>query len=346
MARLLESKVEFPYRRSLGPVVGAYVAALGQRRLTGVRAGGRVLVPPLEYDPETGEASDPTPVDVGPAGTVRTWTWVPEPTRAHPFDHPFAFALIQLDGADTALFHAVDAGDPAAMTTGLRVVPRWRDTPRGHLDDLVCFVPGGSAEPPEAAAPAEAAEPEPASEQEPAPALEPVSVVEIPSSLRYVERLAPAGSRYADSLLAGVLMGQRCTRCGLVYVPPRDFCPIDAVPLGPDDDVVLPDRGVVTNFTIVTPVPYPGQRETEPFARVSVLLDEADALLGLQAVVDVDNADVRVGMRVAAAWLPPEERDTSALTNRGWGAVDGVIEGWRPTGEPDVAVADAIERVF
>ena len=51
-------KLEFPYRRSVGPVIGAFLAGLRDRQVVGVRtAGGRVLVPPFEYDPETGEAA-------------------------------------------------------------------------------------------------------------------------------------------------------------------------------------------------------------------------------------------------------------------------------------------------
>lgn len=344
MARLIESRVEFPYTRSLGPLIGRYAAALGQRRLTGSRAGVRVLVPPLEYDPDTGEDADPDLVEVGPAGTVRSWTWVATPTRAHRIDHAFAFALIQLDGADTSMVHAVDAGDPALMSTGMRVVPRWRDEPRGHLDDLVCFVPADGDEPASAASPA--ASPAASASGTALADLEPVGVVEIPSSLRYTEVVSAATERYGAALVGGTILGQRCTQCGLVYVPPRDFCPIDAIRLDASNDVALPDRGVVTNFTIVTPVAYPGQKETEPFVRMSVLLDNADALLGLQALVGAPNDVVRIGLRVRADWLPPAERDLDLLSNRGWGAVDVAIRGWRPTGEPDLPAEDYIERVF
>ena len=49
-------KLEFPYRRSVGPVIGAFLTGLRDRRVVGVRtAGGHVLVPPFEYDPDTGE---------------------------------------------------------------------------------------------------------------------------------------------------------------------------------------------------------------------------------------------------------------------------------------------------
>jgi uncharacterized OB-fold protein len=58
---------------------------------------------------------------------------------------PFAWALIQLDGADTSLVHAVDAGDEAAMSTGMRVKVRWADEREGSINDIACFEPEGDA---------------------------------------------------------------------------------------------------------------------------------------------------------------------------------------------------------
>ena len=133
--------MELPYRRSLGPVVGAFLTALRDGRIVGSRtSGGRVLVPPLEYDPDTGEAVDEL-VDVADVGTVRNWAWVTEPLRKHPLDRPFAWAMVQLDGADTAILHALDAGSPDQVTTGMRVQARWRAEREGHITDIECFEP-------------------------------------------------------------------------------------------------------------------------------------------------------------------------------------------------------------
>ncbi len=140
-----EHLLAYDYRRSVGPVLGRFFTQLRERRIVGTRtAGGRVLVPPLEYDPETGESVDEF-VDVGPGGTVKTWAWVQRPREKHPLDRPFAWALIQLDGADSALLHAVDAGSEADMSTGMRVTPRWRAVTRGEIHDIECFVPEGDA---------------------------------------------------------------------------------------------------------------------------------------------------------------------------------------------------------
>jgi uncharacterized OB-fold protein len=134
--------LEFPYRRSLGAVVGEFMTALASHRILGARtASGQVLVPPLEYDPYTGEAVSADLVEVGPGGVVKSWTWVATPSPRHPLAHPFAFALIELDGASTCLVHAVDAGDMGAMATGMRVTPRWAAEPVGVVTDIEAFVP-------------------------------------------------------------------------------------------------------------------------------------------------------------------------------------------------------------
>lgn len=133
--------IEYPFSRTTGPVVGAFFTGLREGVLVGIKAGdGSVIVPPVEYDPATGEDMTEL-VEVGPAGTVTTWAWVPHPHDKHPLDHPFAWALIRLDGADTALLHAVDAGSPDAVETGMRVVPRWRDERVGEIGDIAAFVP-------------------------------------------------------------------------------------------------------------------------------------------------------------------------------------------------------------
>jgi len=143
--RLTKTHVlEYPYKRSVGPVLGRFFTGLRARRIEGVRApDGAVIVPPLEYDFATGAATGDF-VPVGPGGVVTTWAWVMAPRPKHPLDRPFAWALIRLDGADTAMLHAVDAGTPERMRTEMRVVPRWRDERVGHIRDIVCFEPEGA----------------------------------------------------------------------------------------------------------------------------------------------------------------------------------------------------------
>jgi uncharacterized OB-fold protein len=135
-------KLEFPYKRSVGPVIGGFLAGLKAQRLLGARTtSGRVLVPPLEYDPENGESTEAELVEVGPGGVVKGFTWNANPTPKQPLDRPFAWALVELDGADTAILHALAVDSPEAASIGMRVKSRWRDERSGHVTDLECFEP-------------------------------------------------------------------------------------------------------------------------------------------------------------------------------------------------------------
>jgi len=137
--------LEYPYSRSVGPVIGAFLTGLRDGKLTGVRgSGGSVIVPPTEYDPATGDDTGEA-VDVGPGGVVESWAWVSDPLPKHPLDRPFAWALIRLDGADTAMLHVVDAGGPGRIATGDRVTVRFRPAAEriGAMADIEAFVPEG-----------------------------------------------------------------------------------------------------------------------------------------------------------------------------------------------------------
>ncbi|NUR38875.1 MAG: DNA-binding protein, partial [Streptomyces sp.] len=133
--------VEFPFTRSLGPVQSAFLTGLRERVVLGVRTGDdRTLVPPVEYDPVTAEEIRDL-VEVAPTGTVTTWAWNHEPRRGQPLDTPFAWVLVRLDGADTALLHALDAPSPDAVHTGMRVRVRWAEDRVGAITDIACFEP-------------------------------------------------------------------------------------------------------------------------------------------------------------------------------------------------------------
>jgi uncharacterized OB-fold protein len=132
--------MEFGYTRSTGPVIGAFLTGLRDRKVLGARdSQGRVVVPPPEYDAFDASAVDAAAlIEVGQEGTVTTWSWNPVPREGNPFDRPFAWALVQLDGADTAILHALDAPRDA-ITTGMRVRIRWADETVGYINDIACF---------------------------------------------------------------------------------------------------------------------------------------------------------------------------------------------------------------
>lgn len=293
----------FDYTRSVGPTIGAFLTGLRRKQIRGGRTSdGRVHVPPPEFDSATMEPVSDF-VDVASTGTVVSWSWVPTPYDGQPLDRPFAFALVRLDGADTALLHAVDAGSPDRMSTGMRVRARWAEERVGDIHDVVCFEPGV----------------EPAEDSQAAG--DPVEMITTPVRLEYTHSASAEESYYLRGLKEGRILGGRTDSAGKVYVPPRGADPTDGRPT--TEQVELPDRGIVTTFCIVN-VPFLGQRIKPPYIAAYVLLDGADIAF-LHLILECDPADVRMGMRVEAKWKPQQDWDYT-LEN---------IEYFRPTGEPD-----------
>lgn len=134
--------LEFSYKHSTGEVVGRFLAGLKtQKKIWGRRhAGQGVVVPPFEYS-EVDASGDGEWVQVADVGVVTAVAVVTTPIeRLHPFDTPFAFVLIRLDGADTALAHVVK-DDLDALRVGSRVQAVWApdDERRGSIRDIACF---------------------------------------------------------------------------------------------------------------------------------------------------------------------------------------------------------------
>lgn len=132
---------EYPFTRTTGPVIGAFMTGLREGIVCGIRrSDGTVMVPPAEYDPVTAEALTEI-VEVGQEGTVVSWTWLDEPRPQSPWDAPHGLALVQLDGADTPLLHGVLVDSADAISTGMRVRIRWRAEREGHIHDIEGFEP-------------------------------------------------------------------------------------------------------------------------------------------------------------------------------------------------------------
>jgi uncharacterized OB-fold protein len=136
--------MEFPYKHSTGETIGRFLAGLKeQKRIWGQRVSGQgVVVPPVGYS-ETDASPGGAWVEVQPTGTV---TAVARVHRAiahlHPVPAPFAFVLVKLDGADTALAHVVTE-NLDRLRVGTRVEAVWKpdDQRVGSIRDIAAFRP-------------------------------------------------------------------------------------------------------------------------------------------------------------------------------------------------------------
>ncbi|MHC0431783.1 Zn-ribbon domain-containing OB-fold protein [Streptomyces sp. O3] len=302
--------VEFPFTRSLGPVQSAFLTGLRERTVLGVRTSdGRVLVPPVEYDPVTADEIRDL-VEVDATGTVTTWAWNPAPRPGQPLDTPFAWVLVRLDGADTALLHALDAPDAGAVHTGLRVRVRWAAERTGAITDIACFEP---CENPDGGGRPRAHDGDFA---------DPVTGIVAPARLDYTYTPGRAQSAYLDALAAHKTVGERCPSCRKVYVPPRGACPTCGV--ATDERVEVGPRGTLTTYCVVNiKAAHTANLDIEvPYVYGHIALDGADlALHGRIGGIPYDQ--VRMGLRVEPVWTDSPTGDSRYPDH------------YRPTGEPD-----------
>ncbi|MEU8586084.1 OB-fold domain-containing protein [Streptomyces sp. NPDC048664] len=293
--------VEFPFTRSLGPVQSAFLTGLRERVVLGVRTGdGRTLVPPVEYDPVTAEEiRDLT--EVAPTGTVTTWAWNHTPRRGQPLDTPFAWVLVRLDGADTALLHALDAPGPDAVHTGMRVRIRWAAERAGAITDIACFEPydGEGAEP---GAHDGAFD-------------DPVTQIVAQARLDYTYAPGRAQSAYIAALSQRRIVGERCPSCRKVYVPPRGACPTCGV--ATEEQVEVGPGGTVTTYCIVN-IKARNLDIDVPYVYAHIALDGADLALHAR-IGGIPYDQVRMGLRVEPVWTEHGRHP----------------DHYRPTGEPD-----------
>jgi uncharacterized OB-fold protein len=135
--------MEFPYKHSTGETVGRFLAGLKeQKKIWGQRVSGQgVVVPPTGYSEADASAGGEW-VEVKDTGVVTACAIVRDPVDGlHPFSTPFAFVLVRLDGADTALAHVVKDDDLARLRVGSRVAAVWAaDGARiGSIRDIAYF---------------------------------------------------------------------------------------------------------------------------------------------------------------------------------------------------------------
>ncbi|MFJ9943183.1 Zn-ribbon domain-containing OB-fold protein [Streptomyces erythrochromogenes] len=295
--------VEFPFTRSLGPVQSAFLTGLREGVILGVKTSdGRVVVPPVEYDPVSSEEIRDL-VEVAATGTVTTWAWNDRPRPNQPLGTPFAWALVKLDGADTALLHALDASGPDAVRTGMRVRVRWAAERTGAITDIACFEPDDGAPDTPAPAPHDGV------------FEDAVTGIVAEARLDYVYSPGRAQTAYINALSERRTVGERCPSCHKVYVPPRGACPTCGV--ATTDQVEVGPAGTVTTFCIVN-IKAKNLDIEVPYVYAHIALDGAGlALHGRIGGIPYDQ--VRMGLRVEPVWTEGGRHP----------------DHYRPAGEPD-----------
>jgi len=138
---VLEGKLDLPFSYSAGRTASRFFVELrDHQRILGKRCPrcNRVIVPAQLFCKECFLETDEW-VEVGPEGTLITFTIVYRKENHHPKETPLAYGIIKLDGADTSVIHLLEQTDVAQLEHGMRVRAVFSEKRKGHILDIKYF---------------------------------------------------------------------------------------------------------------------------------------------------------------------------------------------------------------
>ena len=201
-----------------------------------------------------------------------------KPRNHHLLKESFAFALVAIDGTNSAMLHMIANCKEDELEIGKKV-KKWFGMKRSHklLETLNILRLSMTEEKKD------------------------FFVSDI--SLSYQYTAGNATTRFLNKVAEGKLVTKKCPKCSAVYVPPRGSCPRCGI--ATKEELELPDTGARESFTIVH-IPIPGNPIVPPYVSAMIRLDGADISF-LHLIQEIDLADIRIGMRVQAVWKDKSE---------------------------------------
>jgi hypothetical protein len=149
MLGVVRETISLPYTWTAGPVGVRFLKALKDKKIMGTLCPKckRVLVPARRFCPRC--FVDTTEwVEVSDKGTLKSFTLINYSFTGQPKNPPYLIGMIQLDKADTCLFHflgGVDLSDIEKackeVKVGMRVRALWKKKREGKIADIEHFEP-------------------------------------------------------------------------------------------------------------------------------------------------------------------------------------------------------------
>jgi len=109
--------------------------------------------------------------------------------------------------------------------------------------------------------------------------------------------------KFYDSLEKNKIIGNKCPKCGFVFVPPRKICGECKMVIPLDQNWIdLPNTGTLRNFTI-TPYKVNDRsiRKTKNQIIGMLQIDGSNTAL-INKVLDTEPDDVKIGMKMKIEW--------------------------------------------
>lgn len=145
-AVIVPGAIIMPYKYSVGETGSKFFVELrDNKRILGIRCPQChcVYVPPRSTCGKCFSKLEEW-VEVARKGTLLSYTVVHYSSPVHPVAPPFAYGVIQLDGADTGLLHLLGEVDLPGITIGMRVEAVFKEERQGNMLDISYFRPLGA----------------------------------------------------------------------------------------------------------------------------------------------------------------------------------------------------------
>jgi uncharacterized OB-fold protein len=138
-----------------------------------------------------------------------------------------------------------------------------------------------------------------------------VLITKFKADLKYSWASGVAVGRFLSELKNGKLIARKCNKCKRILIPPRMFC--EDCFRETDEWVFVKDTGVVNTYSIAH-VGTDAHRLSKPLFVAVITIDGASELMGfLHLLGEVQEKEIKIGMKVQAVWKPPEQRVGSIL---------------------------------
>jgi uncharacterized protein len=137
-----KSPVRLDYVVRAGSVTAEFLQAILEGKLVGRRCPEcrNVYLPPRSSCPTCGVITTEK-VEVGPRGTVTTFSIIRFPFDGQVLEPPYACAHVLVDGTDTPLLHIVGDCDVDDVRMGMRVEAVWAEEKTPTLASVRYFAP-------------------------------------------------------------------------------------------------------------------------------------------------------------------------------------------------------------
>ena len=132
-------------RYYVGKIAGCFYDRLkNEKKITAVRCRScdKVYWPPRANCGRCFDAlSEENMVEIGPEGTLETFTRINYSEPVHPEGFTQVYGIIRMDGADTGIAHMIRAENYESLKTGMRMTPVFTEAPSGNILDIKYFEP-------------------------------------------------------------------------------------------------------------------------------------------------------------------------------------------------------------